>query len=481
MFVGVALLIAAGCVIAAITVTYFRRPADLDPAADLPREQEHDPAWPNYFRRQHRLDAQALIAEVRSLVKSALDGPWWSRYPFRLITRPVLVLAAGFAAILILLFLIAKLVVRLGGEFVFWLAAAVVRSADALFAKVYRSQASCPKGYHVMDRPAYSCTQCGGLHRDIRPSRRGAVFRVCICGERLPTGVLRAAWQLTSVCQFCGEETHRGSAVLRDVRVPVFGEPNAGKTRLILAGFHELTLSAQGQGVDLEFADDSTRQRMEFGREHLAADHRTDKTQWELSPALSCRLGSGTTGALLHAFDAAGERFRGGESHDALRFLDEGHTLVFVVDPFAVPLVRELVEGHPRRDVIDEHCRAEPRNLNDVYGEVVSRIRTSGTETKNQRLAIVVTKADVLAEVGVTAPADSMAVKQWLYDGGLHNVTLAAEREFKEVRYFTVASVLDDGPSHDYAAAAPFLWALGTRGFGALGDGRPAPRIKEPA
>jgi hypothetical protein len=257
--------------------------------------------------------------------------------------------------------------------------------------------------------------------------------------------------------------------VLTDVRVPVFGEPHAGKTRLIFAGIHDILGQAKKAGIAVYFPDEASRERAEFGLKQIASDERTLKTEWKLEPALTCQIGSGIKGALLHAFDAAGERFRGAEGHDDLRYLEDGHTLVFVVDPFAVPGVRDMVGSQPRSALLDEHLLGDRRNPEDAYGEVVSRVLASGTQTKKQRLAVVVSKADVLAEVGVTPPSESEAIKAWLHDSGLHNLVLAAGREFKEVRYFSVASVETRRSGSGWTPSAPFLWAMAARGFSRLG------------
>ena len=68
----------------------------------------------------------------------------------------------------------------------------------------------------------------------------------------------------------------------------------------------------------------------------------------------------------------------------------------------------------------------------------------------------------------MSVPTDHEGLKQWLYDNGLHNVVLAASREFREARYFAVASV-DTKKAGEYQAAKPFIWAMASRGFTGLG------------
>lgn len=465
--VGVSLVVAVAIAVASIVLVYGRPRTTLVPTQALTAETSHDPAWPNYLRHQRAMDMQALVASVRRMLKAG-STKWWRQFPARIVTWPILTLATLFDVVILAAFALVQLFVGLLLDLLFLMAVGVVRLVDGVYATTRRTEASCPSCYGVMDRPAYKCTGCDKVHRDIRPGRRGSFFRTCTCGTRLPTGVLRAAWVMEAMCQYCGAAVHRGAAVLQDVRIPVFGEPHAGKTRLIFAGFHDLMALARSQGVDISFPDDRSRERADSGLAQIAQDQRTVKTDWQLDPALTCQIGTGTKGALLHVFDAAGERFRGAGGHDDLRYLDDGHTLLFVVDPFAVPRIREQIALQPRSDLIDEHLPTDQRNPEDAYAEVVTRVRDNGTATKKQRLAVVVTKADVLAQVGVTAPMQDADIKDWLYEGGLHNVILAAAREFREVRYFVVASIVATRGTDDYPASAPFLWALDTRGFSAL-------------
>jgi hypothetical protein len=88
---------------------------------------------------------------------------------------------------------------------------------------------------------------------------------------------------------------------------------------------------------------------------------------------------------------------------------------------------------------------------------VVSRLRDSGIKAKSQRLAVVVSKADLLGQWGIELPGESEEVAGWLESVGLHNLVGAARREFAEVRWFAVASVdRDDAGGHD--PVRPLAW-----------------------
>ena len=98
-----------------------------------------------------------------------------------------------------------------------------------------------------------------------------------------------------------------------------------------------------------------------------------------------------------------------------------------------------------------------------TYDEVASRLRDSGIPASAQRLAVVVSKADLLRSAGLNLPTESAELAQWLADAGVHNLVLAARREFAEVKFFSVASqqVAPDGRDDP---GTPLRWLLTVHG-----------------
>ena len=88
--------------------------------------------------------------------------------------------------------------------------------------------------------------------------------------------------------------------------------------------------------------------------------------------------------------------------HDSLGFLDHGQGLVYVLDPFSIEPVRDQLAGQNAMAVALAHAAAgDPET---AYGEVVYRLRDSGVPASAQRLAVVVSKADLLAPPGWSCP-----------------------------------------------------------------------------
>jgi len=148
-----------------------------------------------------------------------------------------------------------------------------------------------------------------------------------------------------------------------------------------------------------------------------------------------------------------------------------------VLDPFSIGSVRDRMAGQNAPVFRLAHAAAGDPEI--AYGEVVSRLRDSGVTADRQRLAIVVSKADLLGVGGLELPEDSSAITDWLMAMGLHNLVLAARRDFAEVHFFAVASLAaaDAGRSHD--PGAPLRWLLACCGLRLPGtpDAASTPRI----
>lgn len=428
---------------------------------------EPDSAWPFYPLRQVRLDLARIEADRRARYRKLWRWPlkpvvWILFFP---VSAAVIVclLVAGLSTLALTgLFALVLCTCSAVTGAAFGAAAALLRGAESAWHRVMRTEASCPRCYHVTPRPAYRCPRCSSLHRDVRPGRLGLFFRRCACGVLLPTMVLRAAWRLEAVCQRCEEPLRMGSAALRDVRIPIFGDISAGKTRFLYAALDSLIDLTRRAHVPLGFPDEDSENQATVALDLLRSGRDTVKTPQTLPRALTCRIGSGVGSTLLHLFDAAGEHFRGAQSHDSLGFLDHGHGLVYVLDPFSIGSVRDRMTGQNADAIRLAHVAAgDPET---AYSEVVSRLRDSGVEAGGQRLAVVLSKADLLSQAGLELPDEPGAIADWLMEAGMHNLVLSAPREFAEVRYFAVASLAATQVGRSREPAAPLRWLLASCG-----------------
>lgn len=446
-----------------------------------------DPAWPNYLVAQWSIDLATAWRAVMDVVRGGFARA--GRFANGLDSRVVrsiggafaflFWLALGFGAVagaglLLALCCVLRTVAWLG-----WLAVAgVFRSADHLVRRVRGAQASCQHCYYVAPFPAFSCDRCGVVHHDIRPGRLGAVRRRCTCGRRLNTTVLGASAQhLVASCQRCEQPLRLGSAVLTDIRLPLFGPVFAGKTRLMYAGLLALRDAAAANGAQLDFVDDESERAFTDGADVVSSGADTVKTPaGELPAALTVRFTMARRKALLHLFDAAGELFTDRDENTELEYLDHAQGLVFVVDPFSVPWVRDQLG-----DASPSVPGTTAQETESVYQTTARRLRDFRVDTGKRGLAMTVVKADLLAGLPLTEQPRPDQVRDWLILAGMDNLVNAAERDFGEVRYFLVASVPALHAGHGRSPAAPFNWLISRAGLSLLPKDGPEPVTTEEA
>ena len=444
---------------------------------------EPDLAWPVYPFRQARADLGRVGADLSArclrLAKWPVDAFfrglhgsrfwWWFFFPIPLITLYWLLVTGLTALVCFVVFAMVGVACAAAAGSVHGAAAGLARGAEEARRGRLHTQASCPKCFHVFRWPAYQCPSCGNWHRDIRPGKLGLVLRRCQCGRRLPTMPLRAAWQLQAVCQYgsCEHKLPEGAGAVRDTRIVIFGDTSAGKTRFLFASLNSLITATDPTPPPIEFPDTETRQQVGPGLDAIRSGQDTVKTGTGLPFAITCRIGTGRQATLAHLFDTAGENYRDAQLHDTLGFLHEGHGFVYVLDPFSIPWVRNRLAGHNAEAI--RRANAAAGHPESAYSEVVSRLRDGGVPEGGQRLAVVLSKMDLLRASGIEIPAGSAAIAGWLKQAGMHNVVIGAQREFAQVRYFTVASRPMTGTDGHDDPAAPLRWLLRAYGTPAPG------------
>ena len=380
------------------------------------------------------------------------------------------VAVTGSAAVVGAVLLVALAVLLTG-----WLAVAcLLRGLDFGVRRLRRAKATCPHpGCNERTMlPTFRCSKCGKLHRDLRPGRQGALSHTCGCGEPLPTTVIRAARKLVAVCPRCELPLHTGSAVLTDVVVPVFGPPSAGKTRFVYAGMVALAAHVSALkgtmrpvGVDNETLFDDASKIIASGQD-------TAKTQVGAPAAITVRVSSGRRKGLVHVFDAAGEVFLDRTGAAALAYLADTQGLVFVLDPFSIRAVRdELRSDQPTLD----RAHAAAADPEQSYQITVQWLRERRVPVNRQPLAVVLVKADVLANVPsadrLVRGCSNEDIERWLQDRQLDNLIDAARRDFADVRYFLVSSWdVGAGPGGRAGPTVPGPAAAVAAGEGGPGD-----------
>lgn len=349
--------------------------------------------------------------------------------------------------------------------------AIIMRSADRIYQYVFRSATTCPHdGCYLVNRlPAFTCPSCGQIHRDLRPSRLGVLWHRCQCGKALPTTRVRAGIRLRPVCQRCMRDLADGAGRHTDVTIPVFGATSSGKTSFIMAALGSLSAAVDATGrTTLEPADDDSAAALRDYDADLNGGAGTPATPVTLPKAVTVRVtGSGArgVGCLMHIFDAAGEYTQNSELGDDLAYLDTARTIVYVLDPFAIPAVRD--EAHNVDPSLLDRANPSLHDPESAYAITVGRLRAHHVKTHRRHLAVVVSKADVLARLPVAQALhpEHTSVRTWLVRQDLGNLIRMADIDFRSVRYFLVASKAD-APARDTDALAPLSWLARVDGVG---------------
>lgn len=450
-------------------------------AARRARSKRHkhipvDVAWPHYLVAQvvkdHRAAAKWLaddVGKVWAKVVRPLDGDaipvvlaFW---PLTLIV-PLVLIAGSLGAMVGMVAVVAvSALVTAAGWAVGALMVVTARAVGLVWQTVFRARASCPQCFAVTRLPAYRCpgSHPGGdnLHRALLPGRLGIWWRRCACGTRLPTTVFRAH-RLQAVCQKCNHPLHEGAGMARDVRIPVFGAVSAGKTHLIMGGLVALDDQATAQ-LKIAPADPASEKAIREFREVIKGGGAAVKTPVDRPPiAVTTRIeavGTAWPQTLAHVFDASGEALVSPTRNAEFGYLDLARTLLFVLDPFSIPDVRDQL----KISFGELAPQANPASLDpeESYNGTVNRLRGYGVKTSTQKLAFVVSKADLLVQMpigeGLSATrSTSAAIRDWLCARRLENLVDTAEKDFGEVRFFFVSA--KDATRH--GALEPFAWLL---------------------
>lgn len=478
---GCALALGVAIFVIALVQALIIDPDLIVPAADQaeqvkahpvgPGDFKPDLAWPLYPFRQSRADIARARRNVANGNATVWRRParwffrtaqgWWILFPVPVAVIAFLGLATVTSWCCYLVYSTVTRVAVAAGQAVLGPGAALLRGAERVRRSRLRAEAACPHCFHVTPWPAYECPGCGQPHRDVRPGRLGVFFRRCECGAHLPVRASRAAWRVTPACQRCGASLPAGAGAARDIRVPVFGDISAGKTRFLYASLNSLVAVAAKADLDVTFPDKSSREQAEFGLGVIRSRRQTAKTSTTGQVSLTVRLGSGRRSELVQLFDAAGEHFRSARRPDALRFLDDGQGLVYILDPFSIEAVKKQIGGANAPEVRAAHAAAGDPEL--TYDEVASRLRDTGVPASSGRLAVVISKADLLQTAGIDLPGDSDAIAQWLWDHDVHNLVMSARRDFAEARFFAVASQAM-APGSSYDPGVPLRWLLTAHG-----------------
>jgi hypothetical protein len=264
--------------------------------------------------------------------------------------------------------------------------------------------------------------------------------------------------------------------------VPIVAGKVAGKTVHTLAAIADL-LAADDE---FAFGDEHTKAAFALIDEQLR-DLTTIPSTLPSAPlrAATVFVGTGAQRRLVYIYDAAGEFYQSSEKVSGLRFLGSTAGMLLVIDPFSLEAVRTRMEEDDV--VLPPHSTTPP---DDVISRIADGLRERSLDRRRDRIgirvAVVITKCDVLADRGpVPHPYEtvgtdsrsmrSAAVERWL-DGvaGEGGLVRQLANQYSEIAYFAVSALDAFGVAPRVAArtgrpvqndppSAPLRWLLATR------------------
>jgi hypothetical protein len=439
----------------------------------IPAEGGEQPAYVRYFDGPALADLRAVISGTRvsciNFAKRCTDrinrDYFHNRPTTTALVGAVLVLAlwTGVAAgaIAAALALTVHAVTVLVLQAVAWAAIGALRVTDTTLLRLRGITITCGTCHHRVPFPVYACpgAGCRLRHGDVRPGRFGALARVCACGARLPTLLVLGSYRMKGFCPYCDRPLADRIGSAREIAVPFLGPTASGKTRLMLTlvtALEELSVGGGGRVVQVS-AD--TVQRLGELRATIARGQSPPPTRTELPRAYSLNA---TTGRgpewFVHLFDVAGERLNRRDDADELRYLALARTFVFVVDPLAVAAFWDGLPPGAQGELGRFRSHQPPDAL---LTDTSQRIEALGARRRRARVAVAVSKNDLIAALPPMADvgADPAAVEAWLIEHlGLGNLVRNLRHEFRHVRFFFTAAVLNGDGRVDRSVVELARW-----------------------
>lgn len=345
--------------------------------------------------------------------------------------------------------------------------------------------------------PTYICPKCGARHTNLTPGVYGILKRTCTgddpgsyCGEKLPTTFFNGRRNLEAICPHCDTPLADREAV--PICIPIVGGRSVGKTAFITAFSKEFIDSvAPTKGWETEFYNDTKANiYKEIEQDYLTGSTRmTDRPQ-DINKASSVSFSFFVKGApfsperLVHVYDIAGEVFTDNSENEIQKQYEYCQGIVLMIDPFAIPSVRNRCEDQLAPEDIAGIGKAD---INGIVDSFLNKLReVTGLSDKKMSsvpLAVVIGKIDSAGlsnEVGDAAVRIKMATdpekfsdyydtqdylcRKFLKENGMESFLNNVDLKFSQNRFFACTAIghtRDKGQYNPQGVLAPMQWLFG--------------------
>lgn len=361
-----------------------------------------------------------------------------------------------------------------------------LRAAQELWLVYRRIAYHCPNDdCTYTGLPIHVC-ECGTRYRDLLPSFYGLFHHTCQHGDgaaKLPTLDILGRGRLPRLCGRCERPLIHSSLGELEVKpILVVGGPAAGKTVFIRQALAELREQLGGAPGNVVRIDSEGQDRaLTKDLERLRRGQVLAKTAGETVSALGLALRLSSPKklrCLLHVFDSPGEHFASVQRFGRKQVLQHTAGIVLLVDPFALPALRDYSEQLGRQ------VSPSSMSFQEVAAVLISgveQLRALGrSEHCDVPVAVVLSKADALPVSDLPFLAELCPDRGGGADDGRHqrcrdallklgegNALRALEHKFSRVRYFACTALGrspaagNDLPFKPAGVLEPFTWLLG--------------------
>lgn len=333
--------------------------------------------------------------------------------------------------------------------------------------------------------PTYICPDCGREHTDLTPGVYGVFKRKCLCGRKLPSTFFMGRKKLPAKCPHCGVSLSDRES--RPFCIPIVGGRSSGKTAYITA-FSKVFIDdiAKRKNLDIEIYN-SEKEKIfneiqndyKFGSTRMTARAHDLGATSAVSFSFFVKNKKLKPERLVHIYDIAGEVFTQNSENEIQKQYDYCQGIVFVVDPFAIPLVRYKYENKLNQVDLAGIGRAD---LNGIIDNFLNKLRLvtglADSQMSKVPLAVVIGKIDsagldenfseekiqklIKANPGLNYyDAMDYLARKFLSDMEMTSFLKTIDLSFKTNRYFVASAIghsRDDGTYDPYGVVEPIEW-----------------------
>lgn len=264
--------------------------------------------------------------------------------------------------------------------------------------------------------PTYICPKCHAKHTNLTPGVYGILNRTCNCGEKLPTTFFNGRKNLEAECPCCGHPLMDRES--RPICIPIVGGRSVGKTAFITAFSKEFIENvAPAKGIEIEFYNDKKEDiYKEISQDYAYGSTRmTDRPQdvnmaSSVSFSFFAKNPEFSPERLIHVYDIAGEVFTDNNENEVQRQYEYCQGIVFIIDPFSIPSVKNKYESLLEPEDIAGIGKAD---INGIIDSFLNKLREvtglSDNKMSSVPLAVVISKID---SAGLEQDVGMMAVNK---------------------------------------------------------------------